>query len=516
MSQQAPSFSFFFLRPEEVVEEPFFPRRSHEDYRDALERLDIADSEMGTRWITAAERVTAEAVAVTPPVEEIVFFDPRDPGAVGYRFPVTRGRRIEISISAGHDRYFADVFRLEEVEEGVANVPGAAHGEETSDGAGASRTEDGGLVAWRPDELVASRPEGDDRVVFESRANNFYLLRIQPELLRGGRFEVSIRESAPLAFPVEDTGPGDVWSFFGDPRDGGARIHHGIDIFAPRGTPVLAVSDGEIVRVGRRDRGGNVVVLRDTIRGLQVYYAHLESHLVENGVSVRAGDVLGTVGNTGNAVTTPPHLHIGIYQGGWRRPVDPWPYMVGPPEVDGNEGMDAETLLAAAGTSSGAPVQGMGPWTAPDGAVTITDTYPGVAPSRDELPRARRNRNPFLRGAGDTFVGAEAEADPDITPRRPLEDELAGGTPLRILGVTSTGVRVRTVAGRVGIVPSSVIDESDGTIRLTGDRVVRDVLSGDEITPFVEGISASHIADVSGRALVVLPSGDLAVLGEEL
>jgi peptidoglycan LD-endopeptidase LytH len=125
---------------------------------------------------------------------------------------------------------------------------------------------------------------------------------------------------------VDGRGNGAVQSFFGAVRDGGRRDHHGIDIFAPRGTPVLAATDG-VVRSTRPNRlGGNVVWLADADRGQSLYYAHLDSHNVSAGQRVRRGDTVGFIGNSGNARTTSPHLHFGIYRRG-QGPVDPWPYV---------------------------------------------------------------------------------------------------------------------------------------------------------------------------------------------
>jgi hypothetical protein len=123
----------------------------------------------------------------------------------------------------------------------------------------------------------------------------------------------------------------DIGSTFGDPRDGGARAHHGVDIFAPRGTPVLAADSGITRRVGTNARGGNVVWLRDH-RGHSLYYAHLDRHAVVEGVRVEIGDTIGFVGNTGNARSTPPHLHFGIYRRG-EGPIDPW-WFVHQPRVE--------------------------------------------------------------------------------------------------------------------------------------------------------------------------------------
>jgi peptidoglycan LD-endopeptidase LytH len=125
---------------------------------------------------------------------------------------------------------------------------------------------------------------------------------------------------------VEGHTTGHIQSFFGAARDGGRREHHGVDIFAPRGTPVLAAGPGVVRRVRETPIGGRVVWVFDEARNLNRYYAHLDSQLVRGGQAVRPGDTIGTVGNTGNARTTPPHLHFGIYARG-QGPVDPWPFL---------------------------------------------------------------------------------------------------------------------------------------------------------------------------------------------
>jgi murein DD-endopeptidase MepM/ murein hydrolase activator NlpD len=134
--------------------------------------------------------------------------------------------------------------------------------------------------------------------------------------------------TAALTFPVSGVGSSAVRSFFRDPRDNNTREHHGIDIFAPRNTPVLAASDGVVSSVGTNRLGGNVVWIWDPERGQSHYYAHLEAQAVSVGERVNAGDVVGYVGNTGNARTTPPHLHFGIYSRG-EGPIDPLPFVRG-------------------------------------------------------------------------------------------------------------------------------------------------------------------------------------------
>ena len=114
-------------------------------------------------------------------------------------------------------------------------------------------------------------------------------------------------------FPVY--GPSAYGDTFGAPRgDVSGGWHHGDDIFAPLGAPILAVADGTVFSVGWNDIGGWRLWLRDK-QGNEFYYAHLSAYtgLAVNGRRVHAGDVLGFVGNTGDAATTPFHLHFEVH-----------------------------------------------------------------------------------------------------------------------------------------------------------------------------------------------------------
>jgi murein DD-endopeptidase MepM/ murein hydrolase activator NlpD len=114
-------------------------------------------------------------------------------------------------------------------------------------------------------------------------------------------------------FPVY--GPSAYGDSFGAPRgDVSGGWHHGDDIFAPLGAPILAVADGTVFSVGWNEIGGWRLWLRDTA-GNEFYYAHLSAYtaLAVNGRHVHAGDVLGFVGNTGDAATTPFHLHFEVH-----------------------------------------------------------------------------------------------------------------------------------------------------------------------------------------------------------
>jgi len=171
--------------------------------------------------------------------------------------------------------------------------------------------------------LLASLEPGQTTMTHDVEEDGSYLLRIQPELLRGGRYTVVERTQASLAFPVAGIEGRKMQSLFGVERDAGARAHEGVDIFAARGTAAIAVADG-LARSSTNSLGGNVVWLHDPGMDLTYYYAHLDRWEREGVARVKVGDVVGYVGNTGNARTTAPHLHFGIYD---RGAIDPVPFL---------------------------------------------------------------------------------------------------------------------------------------------------------------------------------------------
>ncbi|WP_036155291.1 M23 family metallopeptidase [Maribacter forsetii] len=153
-----------------------------------------------------------------------------------------------------------------------------------------------------------------------------YKITIQPELDSQGAFTFQMYTSPSFGFPVLGKDNNAIQSYWGAVRDGGARSHEGIDIFAPRGTPVVAAVEGMVSSTGERGLGGKQVWLRTGLFGKSLYYAHLDSILVSTGNKVTIGDTLGLVGNTGNARTTAPHLHFGIYKSG-QGAINPLPFV---------------------------------------------------------------------------------------------------------------------------------------------------------------------------------------------
>lgn len=131
--------------------------------------------------------------------------------------------------------------------------------------------------------------------------------------------ELPTENSLPSPLPEQHLT--DTW---GAARSQG-RSHEGIDIFAPRGTPIQSTTQGIVSKVGENTLGGRVVVVVGP-GGAGHYYAHLEDYAdISPNDWVDAGDIIGYVGDSGNAKGTPPHVHYGIYING--SAVNPYPLL---------------------------------------------------------------------------------------------------------------------------------------------------------------------------------------------
>jgi murein DD-endopeptidase MepM/ murein hydrolase activator NlpD len=134
-----------------------------------------------------------------------------------------------------------------------------------------------------------------------------------------------------LGLPVEGLKASALRDTFADPRTG--HVHEALDILAPRGTPVLAVDDGRVVKLFNSARGGLTVYQFDPTETFCYYYAHLDGYApgLMEGAVVNRGAVLGYVGTTGNAPPDTPHLHFTVFRLGpekrwWEgTPVNPFP-----------------------------------------------------------------------------------------------------------------------------------------------------------------------------------------------
>lgn len=130
-------------------------------------------------------------------------------------------------------------------------------------------------------------------------------------------------------FPVSGYDASAIISGFGDPR-GKSRKHLGVDIKAPRHTPVVAIRAGKIEGVQESSNGGKTIYLRGD-DNLLYFYAHLESRNVKKDEVVTQGQVIATVGDSGNAKGTTPHLHFEVMtgKGKERKSIDPASLLIG-------------------------------------------------------------------------------------------------------------------------------------------------------------------------------------------
>lgn len=280
---------------DEKVPRPYQPRDSYDAYSNSLILANLDQTALGKDWISAGKQVFDEQVELQLPHQEAFLMEPKTPEALGYRFSAKRGHKIIIDLEqvVGDSAIlFIDAFRV------------------INDSLGDYRHVASADSSWQ--------------LAFEPRRDSEYILRFQPELLRGGSYKIDIQHGPALEFPVAGKNKRAIQSFFGDPRDGGRREHHGVDIFAKRGTPIISPAKGYVRFAGTRGIGGKVIWIRDSKRNQSLYFAHLDSLIIESGTYVNLGDTIGTVGNTGNARTTPPHLHFGIYSNG---PINPFSHI---------------------------------------------------------------------------------------------------------------------------------------------------------------------------------------------
>lgn len=268
----------------------------HEQYERSLKAAKLDETALGSLWIGAAERALKDSLLITLPYRESGYFPAQNPFAIGYRIQAERGDVLSIDVSVqgrATTKVFVDVFELDDNKE--------------------------------PDRVLSAQADSNS-LQWEVRRSRLHLIRIQPELLRSGRYTIAVTRNPLLAFPVEGRTSKQISSFWGANRDGGRRSHEGVDIFAPRGTPALAATEGYVSRVGVNNLGGNHVFVSSQRNGLNLYYAHLDKWNVTQGQRVQKGDTVGFIGNTGNARTTGPHLHFGIYESG-RGAIDPLPFI---------------------------------------------------------------------------------------------------------------------------------------------------------------------------------------------
>lgn len=271
----------------------FRKKTLHEKYADKLDKEDLDKTPRGRQWLAAAKEALEEPQAVALPYKQVGYFQLDKPRALGLAFKANRGEKLLFNLTKKTTDNFvvyADLFKQD--------------GTQTSH--------------------ILSADTNNSQFSLDIDEAGSYVLRLQPELERTGEYNLSIAIGSSLGFPVAGS-KAKTGSFWGASRDGGKRSHEGIDIFAPKLTPAVAGADGVVTGVKEGGIGGKVVWLRPTGKNYTLYYAHLDKQLVHEGQTVKKGETVGLVGNTGNAKHTPSHLHFGIYT--VNGPVDPYPFV---------------------------------------------------------------------------------------------------------------------------------------------------------------------------------------------
>ena len=245
-------------------------------------------------WQNAYQLALRDSLEINLPYGEKGNFIGTKNTSYSYNFTLEKGKKINVEVAGDtvNQLVFIDLFILK----------------------------DGKFVLEKSNEKETAILE------FIPKESGTFKLVVQPELYAKRDFFLKLDVNPVYGFPVAGKENAAIQSFWGNERDAGKRQHEGIDIFASKGTPVVAVSDGSISSTRNQGIGGKQVWLRTSLMGNSLYYAHLDSVAVQDGDKVKTGDTLGFVGNTGNAKFTPPHLHFGIYQG-YGGAVNPLPFV---------------------------------------------------------------------------------------------------------------------------------------------------------------------------------------------
>ena len=250
-----------------------------------------------TSWVNANQLALQDSLTIDLPYLEAGSFGSEDFPAYAYETIVQQGEELVVAVTSTSDSIpvFIDIFKVKSND------------------------------SIYKDALLSEKRFGKQTVAFPVEETGLYKISVQPELYETTDFQLEIYTKPTLGFPVANVSNNAIQSFWGAPRSGGKRTHQGVDIFAPRLTPVLAVSNGRIGYTGEKGLGGKQVWLREGVFKRSFYYAHLDSINVFTAEKATQGDTLGFVGNTGNARTTAPHLHFGIYTVGGA--IDPLPFI---------------------------------------------------------------------------------------------------------------------------------------------------------------------------------------------
>jgi murein DD-endopeptidase MepM/ murein hydrolase activator NlpD len=172
----------------------------------------------------------------------------------------------------------------------------------------------GSFVTARADSIkeMIARPPAPVRL----RSSNVNAVASRKTYRRSSVMELAMADlrKRELLIPVAGVTTNELYDSFDQARDNGSRRHRAIDIFAPRGTPILSIDDGSVIKLHTSRSGGISVYATDSSERFIYFYAHLDSYHpnLREGMRLTRGDTLGFVGTTGNAPPNTPHLHFAI------------------------------------------------------------------------------------------------------------------------------------------------------------------------------------------------------------
>jgi len=261
----------------------WFPVTPQEHYERELLKDKLEKTTAGQTWFRMSTEVLSDSVFATAPYQERIFLGDSIP-AQAFRLTVPEGRKLVITPNrADADSaalLFMELYRIKR--------------------------------NGKPQRLEYLN-ENESSITYSNTDQDTLLLKLQTGLSQQISVAVSLSTEPTLGFPVAGHNMSSVISYWGAERDRGVRSHEGIDIRARRGTPAITAQNGFVTQVGTNNLGGKVVFVSSLDSPYSLYYAHLDSQLVATGQRVTRGDTIGLIGNTGNAITTSPHLHFGIY-----------------------------------------------------------------------------------------------------------------------------------------------------------------------------------------------------------
>lgn len=354
------------------------PLSDRAKYEQELKKINLSDKNNLTEWDSIGNLAFTQNVEIAPPYRQTGYFLKGRAEVLAYKIPLKKGEQIDVNLQTDSTdtQVFMDFFRKKDGK-------------------------------WKP---IIKSTKNQTAFHFEVLETETYLLRIQPEFHKKASYELKILKNPLYAFPVVGKGNEDIWSKWGDPRGGGKRKHKGIDIFAKRGTPLIAITEGYVQDVSDKGLGGKQVWIRDLKNNNSLYYAHLHEQSVKQGQIVEVGDTIGLVGNTGNAKTTRPHLHFGIYHP-QRGAIDPLPY---------------------------------------------------VYLHRNKFLRNTAHIKEDLINKGITYADARLRSKP--TSKNSFLKDIKNDTPLDILGASGSWYHVRTLDGEVGYIHRTSVKQLKATI----------------------------------------------------